>query len=484
MGSRTYYLGVFLGIFYTIITAVILLLYLHYGIEYYALPSYLNWYNLSYSIFFLWIFVLLIYHHHRGHKAAFVSCLFMLIASSLHWYVFLRSFLYGEFISFYYPFYFIDLGSALPYALSLVFSLPGKINLLKRTGIFSTVAVILQIITLIGYLNTKGALLKSTFEEWHNNLSLGGTLVILLLAKNLWNELQKEKTKQRESVLSRFVDVPILFATLLVVAFSFYLGKKIIYEKPVKFSENVATTKDKASAQRFEAGLFVNKQNDSLSYRFLKPLNYDSLKVYPLVICLHGGAGWGTDNVKQVNGSLPAVMLSNYLIREQHPAFLFVPQISSAYSFGGLPNLKVADDIILEAVQFLETKFKIDKSRLYVAGNSLGAYGVWHFLGKYPDTFAAAIPISGEGDLDRAPEMVNTAVWAFHGKKDINVPVSGSREMIEAIRLAGGNPLYTEYPDADHDIWKKVINNPGLVDWLFSKQKNNPKSSLKEILYN
>jgi predicted peptidase len=193
-----------------------------------------------------------------------------------------------------------------------------------------------------------------------------------------------------------------------------------------------------------------------------------------MVICLHGGAGWGTDNVKQVNGSLPAVMLSNYLIREQHPAFLFVPQISGAYSFGGLPNLKVADDIILEAIQSLDSRFKIDKSRFYVAGNSLGAYGVWHFIGKYPNTFAAAIPISGEGDIDKAPEMINTAVWAFHGKKDINVPVSGSREMIRAIRLAGGNPLYTEYPDADHDIWKKVINTPGLVDWLFSKQKNNP----------
>ena len=474
MGSRTYYLGIFLGILYTIVTIVILLLYLHYGIDYFALPSYLSWYNLSYSIFFLWIFVLLIYHHHRGHKAAFVSCLFMLIASGFHWYVFLRSFLYGEFISFYYPLYFIALGSALPYALSLVFSVTGKIKLLKRTGIFSAVAAILQIITFIGYLNTKGALLKSTFEEWHNNLSLGSTLVILLLAKNLWNELQKEKTKQEQSALSKFLDIPILFATVLVVAFSFYLGKKTTYEKPVKSSENVATTKDKASAQRFEAGLFINKQNDSLSYRLLKPLNYDSLKVYPMVICLHGGAGWGTDNVKQVNGSLPAVMLSNYLTREQHPAFLFVPQISSAYSFGGLPNLKVADDIILEAIQSLDSRFKIDKSRLYIAGNSLGAYSVWHFIGKYPDTFAAAIPISGEGDIDKAPEMINTAVWAFHGKKDINVPVSGSREMIEAIRLAGGNPLYTEYPDADHDIWKKVINTPGLVDWLFSKQKNNP----------
>jgi hypothetical protein len=185
MENRTYYLGIFLGILNTIITAIIVLLYLHYGIKYYTLPSYLSWYNLSYSILFLWILVLLIYHHHRGHKAAFVSCLFMLIASGLHRYTFVRFFLYGEFKSFNYTSYFIAFGADLLYALSLACSVSGKNHLLKKTGIFSAVIIILQIITYIGYLNTKDAVLKSTLEEWHNNLSLGGTLVILLLAINL-----------------------------------------------------------------------------------------------------------------------------------------------------------------------------------------------------------------------------------------------------------------------------------------------------------
>jgi predicted peptidase len=67
--------------------------------------------------------------------------------------------------------------------------------------------------------------------------------------------------------------------------------------------------------------------------------------------------------------------------------------------------------------------------------------------------------------------MSGVAVWAFHGVKDNNVPVNGSRRMISALRNVGANPKYTEYPDAGHDIWKQVINTPDLIDWLFEQKR-------------
>jgi predicted peptidase len=85
--------------------------------------------------------------------------------------------------------------------------------------------------------------------------------------------------------------------------------------------------------------------------------------------------------------------------------------------------------------------------------------------------FAAAIPVCGAGDPAMAPRITGVAIWAFHGAKDRNVPVSGSRNMIAAIKRAGGDPKYTEYPALGHDIWAPVMHTTGLLDWLFDQKK-------------
>lgn len=54
----------------------------------------------------------------------------------------------------------------------------------------------------------------------------------------------------------------------------------------------------------------------------------------------------------------------------------------------------------------------------------------------------------------------------------MNVPVSGSRDMIDAIKTAGGNPQYTEFPDAAHNIWAEVSQTNELPGWLFAQERN------------
>jgi hypothetical protein len=44
--------------------------------------------------------------------------------------------------------------------------------------------------------------------------------------------------------------------------------------------------------------------------------------------------------------------------------------------------------------------------------------------------------------------------------------------MIEAIKKAGGNPKYTEYPNEAHGIWNQVSSTPGLIDWLFAQKRD------------
>lgn len=81
------------------------------------------------------------------------------------------------------------------------------------------------------------------------------------------------------------------------------------------------------------------------------------------------------------------------------------------------------------------------------------------------------MPVCGGGDPSQAANMVDVAVWAFHGEDDRNVPVSGSRDMISAIKKSGGNPQYTEFAGSGHDIWYYVTITPGVFEWLFEQRK-------------
>jgi predicted peptidase len=46
--------------------------------------------------------------------------------------------------------------------------------------------------------------------------------------------------------------------------------------------------------------------------------------------------------------------------------------------------------------------------------------------------------------------------------------------MIEALKVAGANPKYTEYPGVGHNSWDKAYGTPELFTWLF-EQKRSPK---------
>ena len=101
----------------------------------------------------------------------------------------------------------------------------------------------------------------------------------------------------------------------------------------------------------------------------------------------------------------------------------------------------------------------------------MGGDGSWHFIITRPQMFAAAIPICGGADPSLGKSIAHIPVWAFHGTKDGAVPVALSRDMIDAIKAAGGSPLYTEFPDAGHISWPLAYDTPGLLDWLFAQTR-------------
>ena len=114
----------------------------------------------------------------------------------------------------------------------------------------------------------------------------------------------------------------------------------------------------------------------------------------------------------------------------------------------------------------------LDKDRLYLTGISMGGFGTWDLLQRYPHRFAAAIPICGGGDPAYANVLKSTPIWAFHGKKDKLVKVSRTSDMVQAVQEAGGNIHATLHENLGHLCWTQSYQNLDAIRWLLEQQRH------------
>jgi predicted peptidase len=224
---------------------------------------------------------------------------------------------------------------------------------------------------------------------------------------------------------------------------------------------------------KFEAHVFKDGSGHPLRYRLFKPSGYDARTNYPLVLFLHGAAGIGDDNARQFNGGneVPPLALTADGAQARFPCFVLAPQCPRGGSWSSLndqPTEMIR--LTMAAIESLKGKFRIDPRRIYLVGVSMGGHGVWDVAGKFQKTFAAAVPICGAGEPAKAAKLVKLPVWCFHGAADTTVNVNYARRMIAALRKAGGNPKYTEYPGVGHDSYRNAFLEPELLPWLFAQK--------------
>lgn len=232
----------------------------------------------------------------------------------------------------------------------------------------------------------------------------------------------------------------------------------------------------------YEPRTFTSLQGDTIQYRLFVPRDYDADRNYPLILFHHGAGGSGNDNRRQFEGPCPREWAGPER-QAKNTCFIVAPQIPRNRSRNredGPPRTVIMREhskTIHEILDHLEKEFSIDTSREYVTGLSMGGECTWVSIIERPDRFAAAVPICagdkfiGMDAEERGKTFAQFPLWIFHGDADDVISVNVSRKVVKALRDAGGNPKYTEYPGVGHDSWTRAYRDSELIEWLFAQSR-------------
>ncbi|SEJ84468.1 Alpha/beta hydrolase family protein [Dyadobacter sp. SG02] len=429
-----------------------------------GLGSFNSWIWLVLGVLAVTNVALIRYFWHNGYNLAAIACVVSCVAVFCQYTLILDRELRVFYQQHYHAVASVIFGTGVLWGLSLVFTKAREKRWLRLCGILTVcITLLLALIFWLYFQTGEGStkLLIDKTSRWVSLLALSEQICLIIHFR-----LEEKRLAVTDNAPAQTMPALIKLAAflgLLFLGFNFSV-EAIRYNMPFKPSAT-----DLRRSNAVNAYHFVDKSGDSLNYRLLKPLDYDSTKQYPLIVCLHHGGAHGKDNMQQLSAD-PAPFLMELPTRTKYPAFLFMPQSPKGLGFSGAYGNASVDSLVFRTIRQLLGKLPIDRKRIYVMGISGGGYGSWHFISMHPELFAAAIPICGGGDPKYGPKLVNVPIWAFHGARDKLAPVSHSRDMIAAIRKAGGHPKYTEYEFAGHGIWDKV-GQEHIMEWMFAQHK-------------
>jgi len=216
---------------------------------------------------------------------------------------------------------------------------------------------------------------------------------------------------------------------------------------------------------------FQKTGKQKLAYLLYLPDNYEqnAIEKWPLILFLHGSGERGTDVWKVAAHGPPKIITNNPVA---FPFIMIAPQCPEGQIWQSESLLSLLDEIC--------RKHRVDLSRVYVTGLSMGGYGSWDLGMAFPERFAAIAPICGGGELisvllssrEKSAALKTLGIWAFHGAKDSVVPVEESQRMVDTVKKAGAKDVkLTIYPEAEHDSWTETYKNPGVYEWLLAHRR-------------
>jgi poly(3-hydroxybutyrate) depolymerase len=205
----------------------------------------------------------------------------------------------------------------------------------------------------------------------------------------------------------------------------------------------------------FKRHYLLEPAGEIMPYRMYVPTSYTSSRPYPLIIALHGLGGTEDSFFDGYEQTFPP-------LAEQHGYIVAAPlgfRVDGSYGWGlgnppADPATRRVQDLseqdVMRVLQLVKEQYKIDDSRIYLIGHSMGAIGTWKMAPKYPEIFAAIATFAGSGAPATLERIKSVPQFVVHGDADATVNVQGSRAMVARARELGIDVKYVEVPGGSH----------------------------------
>lgn len=213
-----------------------------------------------------------------------------------------------------------------------------------------------------------------------------------------------------------------------------------------------------------------------LDYRYFAPVAESGVK-YPLVIWLHGIASGNYEGDQIDSYDFCKWVSDEFQSRfvDAGGAYVLAPRCAGGWDFTTPAALKNCIDSFI--ARFPDS---VDTDRIYLIGFSVGAGMVLKTASRYPDFFAAAVPISAVlQDAAQIKALKNMAVWFFANELDgyISANVASTRNSFKTlqsvavdksrIRFTAVSKAVTpsgENVDTQHYMWRILTNDMFMDD--------------------
>lgn len=213
-------------------------------------------------------------------------------------------------------------------------------------------------------------------------------------------------------------------------------------------------------------------------YALFVPSTYDASREWPLIVALHG-LGRPFDWMMGYDGFIDMAEQGGYIVVAPlgyHPRAWYG---SRGYGVPGgaaregerLPeNLgALSEQDVMNVLGIARERFRIDTTRIYLWGHSMGGAGAYHMAATFPDIWAAvavAAPAPQQARIDDLTKFRHIPVLVLHGDQDATVPVEQSRTWVARMRELGMQHVYAEIPGGDHSSF--VSRSPETLSKVFS----------------
>jgi len=197
-------------------------------------------------------------------------------------------------------------------------------------------------------------------------------------------------------------------------------------------------------------------------------------KALPLLVHLHGTGGIGQDNLKQISdGGGVVQMFMDKRFQGYQETYIMIPQTANMSGWYALSytDPSYALRAIVHAIRLLAESpgYRIDLSRIYVTGLSMGGAGAFQAMAKFPGFFAAAVPIA----YVDTPKIFNEGnagpMWVVINRGDHNY-----EERLRAFRkhynAMGGLIRISVNDMKGHDAWTSLLGDHKFRNWLFRRE--------------